>query len=179
MAEPVRIHVWRFWALLLGLAVASLFLRLLPLGVAPVGLPGPDLLLCLVFAWVLRRPEYVPALLVAAIFLLEDLILLRPPGLWALIVLLGTEFLRQRQPLMRELTFPMEWAMVSAVMLTMMLAERLTLAMTMVPTPSLRLSVVQLLMTVIAYPLVVLASHFLLRVRKPATGEVDALGRPI
>lgn len=179
MAEPVQLHPWRYWALFAGIATVSVFVRLLPLGGTQAMLPGPDLLLCLVFSWVLRRPEYMPALLVAAVFVIEDLLLMRPPGLWALIVLLGSEFLRNRQPLMRELSFPAEWAMVSAVMLVMLVAERLALALAVVPAPALRLSVVQLLMTVLAYPLMVMLSHYALRVRKPATGEVDALGRPI
>ncbi|WP_114966270.1 rod shape-determining protein MreD [Alkalilacustris brevis] len=179
MAEPVWTSPWRYWALFVALAGASLFLRLLPLDLMPAGLPGPDLLLCLVLAWVLRRPDYMPALLVAAVFVLEDLLLMRPPGLWAAIVLMGTEFLRHRQALMRELGFPAEWGMVSLVMMAMFLAERLLLNLAMLPRPVLGLSLLQMLLTVMAYPLVVAACHAALRVRKPATGEVDALGRPL
>ncbi len=179
MAEPVQSRPWRFWALFAAFAVASLFLRLLPLGSAEAGLPGPDLLLCLVLAWVLRRPDYMPALLIVAVFLLEDLLTLRPPGLWALIVLLGAEFLRGRQPLMRELPFPLEWTVVATVMGAMWLAERLVLGLLVVPMPALGPSLAQLVLTLLAYPLVVLVSHYALRVRKPATGEVDALGRPL
>ncbi len=183
VAEAVRSRHWRYWTLFAGLAGLSLFLRLLPLpGFAPGvpgGVPGPDLLLCLVLAWVLRRPDYMPALLVAVVFLLEDLLLMRPPGLWALIVLLGAEFLRGRQPLMRELPFLLEWAVVAAVIAAMWLAERLVLGLVMVPMPALGPALLHLLLTLLAYPLVVGVSHALLRVRKPATGEVDALGRPL
>lgn len=179
MAEPVRSLRWRYWGVFLVLAAVSLLLRLLPLSSLPGSLPGPDLLLCLVLAWVLRRPDYMPALLIAGVFLIEDLLLMRPPGLWALIVLLGAEFLRGRQPLMRELGFPLEWAAVAAVIGAMWLAERLVLGLLLVPLPPLADSLVQLVATLLAYPLVVLASHFALRVRKPATGEVDALGRPL
>jgi len=41
--------------------------RILPLSTEPGSVPGPDVVLCLTFAWVLRRPEYVPALLIAAV----------------------------------------------------------------------------------------------------------------
>lgn len=177
MAEPVQTLPWRYWGIFAGLAVVSVFWRMLPLPGAAVSLPGPDLLLCLVLAWVLRRPDYMPALLVAAVFLIEDLLLMRPPGLWALIVLGGAEFLRARQPLMRELPFLLEWAMVGAVIVAMWMAERLVLGIVMVPQPALGGSLVQLAATLAAYPPVVLASHVALRVRKPATGEVDALGR--
>ena len=179
VAEPVRSLRWRYWALFALIAAVSVLLRLLPLSSLPGGLPGPDLLLCLVLAWVLRRPDYVPALLIVAVFLLEDLLLMRPPGLWALVVLLGSEFLRGRQPLMRELGFPLEWAVVSAVIGAMWLAARLVQGVLLVPLPPLGDSLAQLLLTVLAYPLVVGFSRVMLRVRKPATGEVDALGRPL
>ena len=177
MAEAVRTLRWRYWALFGALAAASLFLRLLPLSSLPGSVPGPDLLVCLVLAWVLRRPDYMPALLIAVIILAEDLMLMRPPGLWAAIVLIGAEFLRGRQPLMRELPFALEWVFVGAVIMAMWLAERLILGILVVPMPALGPALLQLLLTLMAYPLVVLASHHLLRVRKPATGEVDALGR--
>ena len=179
MAEAVRTLRWRYWALFGGVAAASLFLRLLPLSELPGSVPGPDLLLCLVLAWVLRRPDYMPALLVAAVVLLEDLLVMRPPGLWAALVVIGCEFLRGRQSLMRELSFPAEWAIVAAVATTLMLIERTVLAVTLVPQPALGQVLLQLVVTLAAYPLVVLATHYLLRIRKPATGEVDALGRPL
>lgn len=170
--------VMAYMALFAGLALLSLFLRMLPINTMQ-SIPGPDFLLALAFAWVLRRPDYLPALLVAAVFLTEDLLLMRPPGLWALMVLLATEFLRSRGALTRELTFPVEWAMVSAAMVAIFIGNRLVLALLLVPQVPLGLSLLQLFLTIVAYPLVVLVSHFLLRVRKPATGEVDSLGRKL
>ena len=55
---------------------------------------GPDLLIAFALAWSLRRPEYVPTLLLAILFLLGDLLLQRPPGLWALLALLACENLK-------------------------------------------------------------------------------------
>ncbi len=184
VADPVATTPWRFWVLFAGLAALSLFWRMLPLGmggtsIAGTGLPGPDLIACLVLAWVLRRPDYMPAPLIAGVVLLEDLLLMRPPGLWALMVLLGAEFLRGRQPGLRDLPFAVEWAFVGAVLAAMWLGDRLVLGLLMVPAPALGASLVQLVVTLLAYPLVVLATHYLLRVRKPATGETDALGRPL
>jgi rod shape-determining protein MreD len=179
VAEPVRNMPWRYWALFAGFVGLSLFWRLLPMSGAAPGVPGPDLVLCVVLAWVLRRPDYMPALLVVAAVLLEDLLLMRPPGLWAFLVLMGAEFLRGRQPLMRELPFAMEWVAVGTVIAALWLAERLVLGLAMVPQPGLGPSLIHLAMTLMAYPLAVLASHWLFGVRKPATGEVDALGRPL
>jgi rod shape-determining protein MreD len=177
MVDLVPASVWAHRALYAGLAVALLFLRLLPLGTPAGNWPGPDLLLCLTFAWVLRRPDYTPVLLIAAVILLEDLLLLRPPGLWAAIVVLATEFLRRRGALAREISFAVEWLMVATVMAAAMLGYRLVLLLAMLPQVSLGQAIIQLVASILCYPLVVGASRLALGVRKPATGEVDAYGR--
>ena len=50
----------------------------------------------------MRRPDFLPVLLIGAVVLLEDLILLRPPGLWTALVILATEFVRARAALTRR-----------------------------------------------------------------------------
>ena len=177
MAEFWRQEHWIFRGLFLALALFLLFIRLLPLGNAPGTFPGPDILLCLILAWVIRRPDFLPMPLILAVILIEDLILMRPPGLWTAIVVLGTEFLRSRAALTRELNLLVEWMLVSGVMLGMMLAYRLILAIAFVPQPPFGFVVVQVLWSVALYPLVVALSQFTLDLRKPATGEVDNLGR--
>jgi rod shape-determining protein MreD len=167
MVEFWRQAHWVFRALFLALALFLLFIRLLPLGNAPGSLPGPDLLLCLILAWVIRRPEFLPMPLILGVILIEDLILMRPPGLWTAIVVLATEFLRGRVALTRELNFLVEWMLISGVMLGMMLAYRLALG----------LAFVQFLWSIALYPLVVGLSHLVLDLRKPAMGEVDSFGR--
>ncbi|MCC5971863.1 MAG: rod shape-determining protein MreD [Pararhodobacter sp.] len=179
MNDALRFETLAFLALYLLIVGSSLFFRLLPLDLTGTGWPGPDLLLCLTMGWLLRRPVHLPAPVIGVVFLVEDLITLRPPGLWALLVLGGTEFLRRRQSVVREINLGLEWAMVAGVMVAMTLANRLVLAIVMVPQPALDLSLLKLAFTVAAYPVVVLVLHFVLRVRKPATGEVDELGRKL
>lgn len=177
MSAVWRLDALGYPALWLALALLSLFLRLLPLDPAEPGAPGPDLILALTLAWVLRRPAHLPALLIGLVWLLEDLLLMRPPGLWALIMLAGTEVLRARHALVREIGFLLEWAMVAGVLVAMTLAYRLVLAVFFLPRPPLDLSLAQLVATLVAYPLAVLVLQVVLRVRKPATGELDELGR--
>ncbi len=179
MAERPRIEMLGYLALFLLFFALTLFFRLLPLNTGTQGLPGPNLMLCLTMAWVLRRPAHLPAPMIGLVFLVEDLFTLRPPGLWALAVLAGTEFLRRRHAVAREITLPLEWAMVSAVMLAMLVAYRLVLAIVMVPQPPLDLSLIGLAFTVLCYPAVVVVLHYGLRIRKPAPGEVDELGRKL
>jgi rod shape-determining protein MreD len=177
MAEFWRQAHWVFRAVFLLLAVFLLFIRLLPLGNAPGSLPGPDLLLCLILAWVIRRPEFLPMPMVLIVMLAEDLILMRPPGLWTAIVVLATEFLRGRVALTRELNFLVEWMLISGVMLGMILAYRLVLGLAFVPQPAFGFAVVQVLWSIALYPLIVGLSRLILDLRKPAMGEIDNFGR--
>lgn len=177
MSESVRVDALGRLALWLALAGVWMFSRMLPLNIGGQGWPLPDLLLIMTLGWVLRRPAHLPALAIGLVWLVEDLLTLRPPGLWALMVLAGTEFLRARHAMVREINLGLEWAIVAGVMAAMWLGNRLILAIVMVPNVPLDLSLVQLLATVALYPVAVFVLHFVLRVRKPATGELDELGR--
>ncbi|MDO5632721.1 MAG: rod shape-determining protein MreD [Paracoccus sp. (in: a-proteobacteria)] len=154
-----------------------LFVRLLPLNAGTVGWPGPDLGLCLTFAWVLRRPAQVPALLIAVLFLVEDIILYRPIGLWALIVLLGTESARLREQRWREHPFMVEWLRVSILIGVMMLGYRIVQVLVLLPVPALGQVMLQYIATVAAYPLVVVVARWTLGLRRISPADADNLGR--
>lgn len=139
--------------------------------------PGPDVLLCLILAWVQRRPDYLPALLIAVVVLTEDFLLMRPPGLWTALVLIGAEFLRSRVALTRELSFGMEWGLIAAVMLGLLLAYRMVFAVFFMPEPGFGFAMVQVVGSILCYPVVVYLSHWALGVHKPAMGEIDDMGR--
>lgn len=159
MIDPATSRRWMLRGVFLALALFLMFLRLLPLSTLPTHWPGPDLLLCLAFAWVLRRPDVVGAPLLVAVFLLEDMLTLRPPGLWTLLVLFGSEFLRDRASALRRLPFLVDWAMVAAVIFLITLANRLVLGLAMVPQAGLWLTVMQMIATMLAYPVLVGATR--------------------
>ncbi|GAB1362082.1 hypothetical protein MASR1M32_13180 [Rhodobacter sp.] len=125
----------------------------------------------------MRRPDYLPVWLIAAVVLAEDLILMRPPGLWTALVVMTSEFVRSRAALTRELNFVIEWLLVSGLMVAMLLAYRLAFALALLPQPPFGFAVVQVIWSVLAYPLVVVASRLVLDLKKPATGETDDYGR--
>ncbi len=179
MAETIRTRRLAWRALFLMLATTVAFVQLLPTGGADAGLPGPDVLVLLAIAWVLRRPDYVPALLIAGVMLAADFLFVRPPGLWAAITVLATEFFRARAQASRDLPFLIEWATVGFVCAVMTLGEALVLLILMVPQPPLGLTLIQLILTIACYPLVVVVSVFGLGLRRPAPGEVDELGHPL
>lgn len=147
-----------------------LFIRLLPL--SPGGaLPGPDLVLALIMAWVLRRPDQLAAPVIVAVVLLEDVLLMRPPGLWAVIVLLGSEAARVREPRWRDQGFMVEWLRVAVLMAAMTVAYRIAQVTFMLPVPALGQVMLQLLATIAAYPPVVLGARWLLGLRRGGPTE--------
>jgi rod shape-determining protein MreD len=197
MWRTLRNSVWYYRTLFVALALILLFFRLLPLGsgdgsfpwstlpnwifggfgLEPRPWPGPDALMCLTIAWVMRRPDYLPALLIAMVFLVEDMILLRPPGLWAALILMATEFLRSRAALTRELNFTVEWLLAAGLMLALLMVYRLVFAIALMPQPGFGFALMQTIWSILCYPLVVALSAVFFDLRKPATGEVDSYGR--
>ncbi|PWR02272.1 rod shape-determining protein MreD [Meridianimarinicoccus roseus] len=154
------------WALFAGLAALVVLIKLLPLEQAAGGIPTPDLLLCLVLAWVVRRPDLLPVLLIAALFFLADMMLMRPPGLWAGLVVLATEWLRRRQRPLRAMPFPVECAMVGGVMTGLVLAHWGAQSLFFVQQPTLGQQLLRVPVTLAAYPPVVGLLHYGLGVRK-------------
>lgn len=175
--SPTRLWLMRGAFALLVMVI--LFFHLLPLDTAPQRWAGPDLVLGFACAWVLRRPEYVPVWLLAAIFLLCDLLLQRPPGLFALLSLIGSENLRSRGRSLRDASFPVEWITVSIVIVAIIAANRIVMALVLVPVPGLSLSLFELGMTLLFYPLIVLVTHALMGVRKAGPGDLDTMGHRV
>ncbi len=169
--------LWMHRLLFLAVAATLIFLRLLPLHDLAGNLPGPDLLLCLIFAWTVRRPEYLPVLMIACVVLLEDMLLMRPPGLWTGLVILASEFIRSRVALTRELSFGVEWLLVAGLMLTLFICYRVAFSLAFLPQPGFGFALVQTSWSIFAYPFVVALSRYGLDLHKPAMGEVDAYGR--
>ena len=78
--------IWGYRATFVGLSALIFFFALLPFDAGDGNVPGPDLVIALVAAWVLRRPDYLPVWLLVIVLLLGDFVLMRPLGLWTLIV---------------------------------------------------------------------------------------------
>lgn len=161
-----------FTVLILGLVV----LQLMPLETHPRGWAPPDLILGITFAWVLRRPDDVPAVLIGPLMLMVDLLLQRPPGLMAALVVLATEYLRSRATTRRDLSFAAEWIMVIMTVLAIAVANRVILSVVGVAQAQLSLSLVQVGLTAVAYPLIVLFCQSVLGVRRSASGDAATLG---
>lgn len=177
MSAPRRLPRLAENGLLLLLGIVAVLAPLIPLG--PGGrLTPPDLLFCLVLAWIVRRPEGTSLLLVAALGLFADLMLSRPLGLGALGLLLAAEVVRARARQLNELPFPAEWAVAGLAFAAVLALMRLALALTLADAPGLAGLGRYLLATLVAYPLVVLGVAWCLGIRAPrATRFGDPLGR--
>jgi rod shape-determining protein MreD len=176
MGDPITSRTWFMRCVYVLLAFTLIFLQLLPIETVPSGWAPPDFIMALTLAWALRRPEYVPALNVACVMLLTDLLFQRPPGLLAALMVIATEILRGRALANRDMPYLVEWMSVAGMMIGVVLTHRILLAIFFVPAPSLRLVLIQLAMTIALYPIVIIVSHVVFKVRRAAPGEVDALG---
>ena len=168
---------WIYGMAYFGVMATLMLLHIMPTEIGPNGYPGPDLMLCITFAWVLRRPHFVPAPLIALVFLVGDMLFMRPPGLWAALVVIGAEILRAREATTREQTFGVEWAMVSGVILSLVIADRLIQAIFLLEQASFGLTLLGLIATLIAYPLIVLVSRYIFGVNRMTPSEASAVNR--
>lgn len=171
------LQLWGMRMLFVLTALVILFFHLLPLNPAPSNWAGPDVLVAMVFAWAVRRPDYVPILLVAAVMLLADMLLQRPPGLWSVLVVCAAEWLKSRERRQRETTFVLEWLTFGSTLIVITILYRAVMMILILAPGTLTLSLVQVVLTIAVYPLVMGVSYFLFGVRRSAPGDMDRLGR--
>lgn len=176
MVDPATTQRWGYRLLFVALAAVLLFLRLLPLGTTPAALPGPDLLLCLSFAWVQRRPDIVTPLLLGALLFLSDMLLGRAPGLWAALALMAAEFLRSRHQGSAEMPFAVELAFVAGAVIALVVTYWAALGIFAVPHPGLDELLMQAIFTLMAYPAVAGLSRLAFNIRRLSPGEAETGG---
>lgn len=158
-------------SVVVAIAVAAVVLPLAPLGIDG-GLVAPDLLYCLVVAWVVRRPDRAPLAAIVVLGLFADLLLSRPIGLGALALVLAAEAFRARSTLFHSLPFPLEW-LASAVGFAVMLAGMtLALELVLATPPAASALARHFLATGLAYPIVVLGLTWCLRIRAAGEGHI-------
>ena len=126
----------------------------------------PDIPLLITFVWVMRRPDVMNPVIITMAFLFADMILYRPPGLWALIALCASMFLRLRTIYFKEVIFFYEWLMIAIVIIICFATHQFLLLLTFLPTHNLELLVKRALFTIMLYPIFIWLSrsmlHFLL-----------------
>ncbi|MBL1437354.1 MAG: hypothetical protein COB08_014280 [Rhodobacteraceae bacterium] len=170
--------IWLFRLLFFFLGLLAIAYPILPLQFTPTRWPAPELLFALTMAWVVRQPESAPFLLVAALALLADAVLMRPLGLWALLLVMASETLRFSYKSIQERGLIAEFSMVAALFLVMLILQNLLLWVSfsqfLEATRMLQFGV----LTLLCYPFMVAFLHYIMRVRKPDhTNRPDRLGK--
>lgn len=176
MAKTSPLGIWLMRLTFIAIALIIIFVQLLPLNTTPSRWAPPNLILMLAFAWSVRRPDFVPALLITIIMLIADFLLQRAPGLWALLTLLACEFLKSRVAPHREITFMTEWSAVAIVVIGITLLNRFILGIMAVEQAHVTLDIIQIVMNLLAYPVVVAFSKTILGVRRLSAAEIEAKG---
>ncbi len=176
MAELTSTRTWTMRIGYISLCALIIFFHLLPLDTVPRQWAPPDLLIAFTFAWALRRPDFVPALAIAVVMLLADFLFQRPPGLMAVLVVVGSEYLKTRFSGLSDASFVGEWASVAIVLVAITAANRIILGLMAVEQAQLVLSLSQLILTLMIYPVIALITHYVLGVSKLAPSDQDVLG---
>ena len=171
-------QIWLYRSLYLLLGLLAIAYPLLPLQFSPERWPAPELLFALTLAWVVRQPKGAPFLLIAALALLADAVLMRPMGLWALLLLLASETVRFSYRSIQERGLIMEFSMVTALLLVMVFLQSIMLWISFSQSLEATYMVQFVMLTLLSYPVIVAILHYILRVQKPnLSNRPDRLGK--
>ena len=176
MSELNPARPWTMRIAFTALVMVILFFHMLPLQTATGGWIWPDFILAFALAWSVRRPDYVPLVLLAGLFLLADLLLQRPPGLWAVLALVACAQMQQQARTLRDASLATELMSAAAWIVGVGVGYRIVLAVLLVDMPALAPALLQVVVTVIAYPLVVAMTHLFMGVRKATPHDLGSAG---
>ncbi len=170
---------WLRQVALVLFACLIIFYQLIPFSLVPGQLPTADIMFCVVCIFIIRRPEIVPFWLIGLIYLTFDIFQSKPFGVWTACILIATEVLRANRNAFRENLFPFEWITISAIFILALFANQTFLTISIVDTPLMLNLLWECIFTILAYPIVLFITTYILRVRKPALGEFDVKGQKI
>lgn len=176
MAERANSKTWINRGIFVGLAFVLIVVDLVPLDMRPSFWIAPDLLLAITLVWVARKPRYLPVLVIALLFLITDFLFMRPPGLWAALVVVLTEVIRRQNRDFRNMPLLVEWGSIAFGIVAITIANRVILALVMIPRASLGLTLIEMVATILVYPIVMVIAHFAFGVSRTAPGEVGSRG---
>ena len=177
MAERTDTRTWLHRGLFVIVAFTIVVLQLVPRDMRPSAWAGPDLLLVVTLLWVARKPRYLPVSVIAVFFLFADFLFMRPPGLWAALVVVLTEVIRRQHRDFRNMPMFVEWGTIAIGIVGITVVNRLVLAAVMAPQAPLGLTLIELTATIAVYPIAVLVAHYLFGVSRAAPGELGSRGQ--
>ena len=168
---PAHSKIWFKRAVLCFALYAVVSSGMAPVSMTPFSVPGPDLVFCLIAAWLVRRPDFVSAGVIVAAVLTAEILLLQTPGLWSAIVLLASEYLRSSAERIRGRPFLYEWLLVAGAYVAAVIAYQFFLALTFLPAPTPGWALLHGAVTLLTYPFVVAVTNLVFRVTKPGADD--------
>ena len=150
--------------LLTLIGLFAIVLEMMPLGLQATSRPSPDLLLCVVAYWSIRRPGSAPAVLIFALGLTRDMLTDVPIGAGVLSLLLVSEVLKLRRRNFARANFAIEWSAVAIAALASVALHWFLVLLTLAQPPYLLDLVHQSVYTMMAYPLMALFFRWGLRI---------------
>lgn len=163
MNPQFRIWIYRILYAVFGLLAIAI--PLLPLGFSPARLAMPDLFFALTIAWTIREQKATPLLLIAALALLADAVLMRPVGLWALLIVVSAELARMNDKLIREGGILAELTFFVLTIVVSLLVQNTMLFLVFADTYPLQSLVQIVVFSLVCYTFIILFLHYILRVR--------------
>lgn len=153
MMQDPPLRILRLQLTYLAIVALVVLLQTLPVQSLPYPFVPADVPLAITLAWIMRRPDVMSPIVITLAFLFADTILQRPPGLWTLIVLCASIFLRMRTRGRKEVLFIYEWFIISLVIGVSFLTQYFALMFTFLPVPDLQPYLVQVLLSILIYPI--------------------------
>ncbi|MEE9454773.1 MAG: rod shape-determining protein MreD [Paracoccaceae bacterium] len=164
------ISITRYWVeitLFILCGFVAIGAPMIPMGLTADSMAFPDVLYGLIVAWVIRRPATAPMLLVVFLGVLADAMLMRPIGLWAMLLLISTEALRFVERSFRDIPFLLEWLYISGLLVLLVLLQNLLLFASFSDVPAGFTTFWHVVRTIAIYPVIVAILHWVVRVRVP------------
>ena len=122
----------------------------------------PDLLTCLIFAILINRPNLCPPYIILLIYILSDIILMKPIGLYCALIFIATELIRKYNKIIRKESFLMHWFIFLSCLMIVQVLNISIHKLFFLPSPQLILLTKQFALTVFFYPLFDLPLKFFL-----------------
>ena len=151
-----------------------IFIKVLPLNTVPEAWTAPDLLLCVTLVWCLRKPTGAPIVLLAALFLLQDIICQSPIGLFAAVATLMCEWAKRQALRAEEFPFVVEWVTAATAMIAIFIFVQSIAILSLIAKPSMWIFAKELIFTILAYPLVTLICRYGIGLRTHQLAEFQA-----
>ena len=165
--------IWMYRLGFVAFSLLTVFMSLLPTQVNFDSWGTPDVIFALALAWIVRRPFYAPVVLVGLVIFFQDMMLQRPPGLYAALIMLAMIRLRKQAYAPSDMTFLEEWLNAALSIVAVAIALRVIMTVTFLDLPRFGTHFGSVAFTVAIYPLVALFSERVLRVTSLSLSEIE------